>query len=139
MRKNHPNFRRDVKNLWKNYQKGEISAAGIQDWFEERGLIGNGYSIKNILQSKVPSKIFSRLGRAALKKGKMVKIYDILQVEFLKEREPIRNHRVKLYGESYKKYFQFHTLPFYTPALREITFRTIEKGWVNDEENFINF
>jgi len=114
MRKNPPNFRRDVKHLWKNYQKGKVSLSEIRDWFEERGIICPFTWVKDILESNIPSRIFSRLGRAALKKGQLVQIYDIVTVFKCKSNKRL----LELCGNNYADY---NKIPFYTPALQEET------------------
>jgi hypothetical protein len=115
MRKNHPNFRRDVKNLWKKYQR-DNNYGYAQEWFEERGIICYNNWIPDILKTNISSKIFTRLGKAALKRGKLVDIIDILKVWRFKNN--------KSYVRYYKRegeLLEYHKIHFYIPALQEET------------------
>jgi hypothetical protein len=77
-RRNHPNFRTKVKYLLKDYQRGKISAKGIEQWFRSFGLDGHLYCVYDILRFyHGPSRIFTRLGKAALKKNALVRVRDI--------------------------------------------------------------
>jgi len=85
MRRNHPNFRRGLKNLRKNLQRGQINKEDIGKWFEDRGIwIGQfptDYFLREFLQrTDIPGRILSRIGNAAKKRGMLVSANDLLRV-----------------------------------------------------------
>ena len=95
-RRNHQsNFRQKLKNLLKDYQRGKVTNMDIDQWFMDRGIWPlqsrrKFLSIVYILNSAVPSRILSRLGKAALKKNSFVKLHDLVnplcpyhQIKFL--------------------------------------------------------
>ena len=72
MRHNHPNFRRELKHLRKDIQRGKIDNQDVLEWFQSRGFFISGCGlgkINLILATNIPSRIWARIGRAAKKKG----------------------------------------------------------------------
>ncbi len=101
MRRNHPNFRRDIKNLIKNIQRKDLQPEEVRGWFLERGIWLESYHFNNrfpgitlsflsgILTYGIPGRIVRRVGNAARKKGKFVKWFDLIAPKWWGKRHEI--------------------------------------------------
>ena len=98
-RRNHPNFRTKVKHLLKDYQRNIIKPKDIEKWFRSFGLEGNSGDVWSILKSRVPSRIFLRLGKAALKKNAWVKIWDIVNKSGEYHKIPFYRYQIQTHIE----------------------------------------
>jgi hypothetical protein len=110
-RNNHNNIRREFKNMLKNFQRGQKDDGNyIRNWLKDRGILGDINWIDLILKhTKVKPRILSRLGRAAKKRGKLVKLVDIYWVARLKEGDyPPARYVVR----TYKKATDYHLIEF---------------------------
>lgn len=96
-------FRRELKNLWKSYQRSGNDHKVLDDFFEKRGIlirsaqaspkdaayynwiptvqfILRNWQFKGLKNAKRLSRLCRRLGNAALKQGKQVRLPDIIDV-----------------------------------------------------------
>ena len=87
-RNNHNNIRREFKHLWKNWKRGQINSDYIHNWLRERGLWGDLNWINLILlKTNIPSRVISRVGKAAKKRGGYVKLSDLYYVWVIKDED----------------------------------------------------
>ena len=104
------NFRRELKNLRKNLQRRKITDKEACEWFQNRGFWveynGLGYINWILLRDDIPGRVWSRIGRAAKKKGAFALIGELLFI-----------------GTRYSEYQGFHEPPF-VKVEKEIKTRT---------------
>ena len=123
------NFRRQLKLLRKNLQRGQITNVDLAQWFQDRGFwvedSGVLYITWILSREDIPGRVWSRIGRAAKKKGAFVKISDLMRV-----------------GSVWSKYKGLHEPPF-VRVEKEIKTETIVRRWeekriVDLEGNVLN-
>jgi hypothetical protein len=109
-RRNHKNIRTEFKLIWKDFQRGTITKEEITDLLKHNGFLGDVNWLNLILRlTKVKPRILARLGRAARKRGKLVRLIDIYWVARLKEGDypPAR-----YVARTYKKATDYHLIEF---------------------------
>jgi hypothetical protein len=83
MRRNHKNIRTEFKHLRKNYQRG-MTQTEIHNKLLDKGLYGDTYWIEKILRTNLSTRLISRLGRAAKKQNKLLRLADLWWVYRMK-------------------------------------------------------
>lgn len=76
MRRNHKNIRTEFKYLLKDMQRGKINWAEITEKLKSYGFHQDFIGIDQILRTKIPARVLSRIGRAAKKAGGYVRLSD---------------------------------------------------------------
>jgi hypothetical protein len=76
MRRNHKNIRTEFKYLLKDMQRGKINWAEITEKLKSYGFCQDFIGIDQILRTKIPARVLSRIGRAAKRAGGYVRLSD---------------------------------------------------------------
>lgn len=136
-RQNSPNFRSYVKYLIKNLQRGEIVPEEVHQWLLGRGIWVNKIDfnskwpweclevLNSVLRDNTSGRIWSRLGNAAKKQGKFIRLHDIISVSVWK------NVPAQLMNKA--KYQNYHTIPFLGYGEVQVT----KKGLVDPDGNLV--
>ena len=101
MRRNHKNIRTEFKYLWKDFERRQIGKSGIENWLREKGFLADAKWLNLILKNtKVSPRIIARLGKAAKKQGKLVKLVDIYWVARYKDGCSLATEVLKRYKKA---------------------------------------
>jgi hypothetical protein len=134
--RNHPNFRTKVKHLSKDYQRGNIVYEDIVQWFLSLGLQGSLYDIPGILKSKVPSRIFMRLGKAALKKNAWIAVMDIIHHSYGHDNEGY--HKIPFFRTSIETRTEHKETTYTTEVVCDLSGKVIDRSIKNRQTKIIS-